>query len=273
MRLSILAATLPALFSIACDGATTEQSSTAQPTPVAPALVEPPVRPAEPTEPTEQADQCEEVTSAAFDAIETARRVDNGCDSDAACTLRVGESACGGAPVHAVSFSGLAAFELAFERVDAELCSTLDPKCGIAVWDLAGQPRAMCVEGQCELGVTEPQAAEAACTETTERYETIEGCLGCGFAAEKAWNALDALVDEYNACESDSDCAQVSDDTGCASGCGNAINAAHVEAYNEARSTIGADYCTGCGCPIAMAGCLPQAAVCEAGRCALVGTF
>ncbi len=290
MRLSILAAMIPtALLTIACDGATNEPTTVAQPNPVNPTPADP--SPADPTpadpspadptpavpEPVEPpvtpVDLCQEVPNAAFHAIETARQAHNGCNSDTACTLSFSESACGGASVYAVSFAGLAAFERAFDQVDADICSTLDPECGVAVWDLAGYPKAVCVENQCELGVTEPAEAEAACTTTSERFETIEGCLGCEVAGQKAGNALDAVVAEYNACESDSDCTQVADDTGCSSSCGNAINAAHVDAYNEARGEIGADYCTGGNCPIAMAGCLQQAAVCEAGRCALVGIW
>lgn len=276
MRLFILAAMIPtALLTVACDGVTSERDPVAQPTPAdaTPADATPADPTPAPSEPVDLADLCREVPDAALRAIETARQANNECNTDAACTLSFRESACGGAPVHAVSFGGLAAFERAFDEVDADICSTLDPECRIAVWDLAGHPKAVCVENRCELAVTTPEEAEAACTETSERFETIEGCLGCDVAGQKAGNALAALVAEYNACESDSDCTQVSDDTGCSSSCGTAINTAHAEAYDEARQNVGADYCTGGNCPIAAAGCLPQAAVCDAGRCALVGTW
>ncbi len=309
MRLSILVATIPAaLLTIACDGGTFEQEAPlapaahnvtpmvvtsegfelggkrivrpsgrpwerrdewradARPTPSVPAPVEPPVDPA-------PVDICQEVPAAAFAAIETARQANNGCDSDAECTLSFGDTQCGGAPVRAVSFAGLAVFELAFDKIDADLCSALGPECPIAVWDLAGYPEAVCIAGQCELDVRSPEVADAACNDTTERRETIEGCLDCDIATQKAWYALDAVVAEYNTCEVDSDCTHVIDDTGCAGTCGNAINVANVAAYDEARQGVSADYCTGGTCPVMMASCLAQEPVCNAGRCELVGSW
>lgn len=298
MRLSILVATIPAaLVTIACDGGTFDQEAPLAPaahnaTPMvvtsngfelgAKRIVRPwqqrdewraDMRPTSPVEPADPIDLCQDVPEAAFRAIEDARRVDNGCDSDAECTLSFGDTQCGGAPVRAVSFAGLAVFELAFDKIDADLCSTLGSECPIAVWDLAGYPEAVCVAGQCELDVRLPEEVDAVCNDTTERRETIEGCLDCGLAAQKAWYALDAVTSELDGCEVDADCVQVNDDTGCASACGNAINAANVDAYEEARQGVVADYCTGGTCPIAMAGCLPQEPVCNAGRCELAGTW
>ena len=76
-------------------------------------------------------------------------------------------------------------------------------------------------------------------------------------------------VETVNACSTDADCTIGSDFTGCVGTCGVGINKAYAADWSQALDDIAGDYCTG-GCPVAMAGCLPQRAVCAENRCTVV---
>jgi len=307
MRLSIIAASFPAtLLAIACDGHIIETATPVdgtQPTLVvqdgkqpiatlagagswklpgtdvrwthlpAPKRPLPPTAPEDPTpEPVDPMAECAAIDQRAFGAVEQARTASAGCASDNDCTLSFADTSCGGMSIFAVSFIGLSPFEAAVAGIDGDICAERGADCPIIVADLFGQPRSMCIEGTCQLEVQGPDEMQAAC-DAAPRRDTIEGCLDCGTAMMKASTAVHAIAAELAACEVDADCVQVSDDTGCSSTCGVAINANALPAWDEARANVAADYCGASDCPIAMAGCLPQAAVCDAGQCKLVGTW
>ncbi|MFO0749685.1 MAG: hypothetical protein U1F43_29050 [Myxococcota bacterium] len=209
---------------------------------------------------------CESTMNAGWSAVEAARIDAAACDTNADCTLAQADTRCGGVDLFAVSFLGVARFQSAVDAIDADLCGALGPECPIIVADMANVTSA-CIAGRCEMAAPEPT-----CDPSSGR-QTAEGCLTCDAASSKANGALQAAVAEYDACQVDSDCVRASDDTGCSSTCGVAINRANLDVWSEALSTIQADYCTGGDCPIAMAGCLPSDAKCEAGRCTLVGSW
>ncbi len=202
-------------------------------------------------------------------ALQAARTAASGCEVDADCTVGFADTGCGGENRFPISFAGRASFEAEVDRVDHEICGQLGADCAIAVVDSL-PVRAVCVEAQCQFDVVPP--TETTC-ESTQARQTLEGCLDCELAANKASAALNSAVAELNDCESDADCVLVSDDTGCSASCGVAIAATHADAFEEARLEATADYCTGGSCPYAAPDCLPQAAVCDAGQCAVRGTW
>ncbi|MCC6622532.1 MAG: hypothetical protein IT385_14805 [Deltaproteobacteria bacterium] len=306
MRLRFLAASVPAaLLSIACDGhidepapsvtapstfielgrkdivrkpidLTGDQERIARPQrklgrEQAPAQPDAPA----PTTPTPPApvDSCEATLGSAWSAIEDARReAAAGCQRDAECAVTVAPTGCGGMDLFAVSVAQRGWFLEAVAGIDKDLCDTLGPDCAISSSCIFGTPIATCEEGACRLDIVEPTDA-GTCNATPDMRDTVEGCVDCGLAAEKATNELWAVADELAACEVDSDCVQVTDDTGCGSTCGLAIHKDQLAAYDAARADIQSDWCTGGDCPIFMAGCLPQEPRCDAGRCELVGTW
>lgn len=278
MRLSIFVS-LSFLLVTACDTQTTPGDQATKPTRLpdlsayTPILVGPAVdlrgsrsesRQAGYTRYDAAAAECSALVEQGAAAIGAARQAAGACQVDADCTVGLAETSCGGEIQFPISFAGRAAFDSEVARVEQEICGQLGADCAIAVVDTV-PVRSVCVEARCHFDVA---PTEGTCSEGQER-PTLEGCLDCGLAENKARIALDTIVRRFDACESDDDCAIVADDTGCSAGCGVAIAAAHAGDFHEALGEITAEYCTGGSCPYAAPGCLPQAAVCDAGRCAV----
>jgi len=304
MRLRLLAASVPAaLLTLACDGVIAERTATPSAVPAVldlgrptfdrqamgngddvrwisrpggklgrEVVTDPPSAP-EPGAPSGNGDACVDTITSAFAAIDMERDLAaGGCNSDAECVVEFAPTGCGGFDIYAVTARRRDGFLDAIAKIDKNLCDTLDPECPIAMPSIFGTPVATCQATACQLDFVAPVEPET-CNATGETRDTAEGCVSCGLAADKAIHALYTVVGELAACEVDSDCVHVTDDTGCGSSCGVAINGDNVDAYQAARSEIQADWCTGGTCPIFMAGCTVQEPKCNAGRCELVGTW
>ena len=211
----------------------------------------------------EVAHSCNATQQAGLTAITVAREAYGSCDADADCTVAFAPTRCSALDVFAVSFLGHDAFLHAVDGIEQTICDTLAPSCAAGQRPAWGEATSLCVSGQCQLRFADVETCE------DDQRPSHEGCLDCDLAEAKAHVALTVAKRALDACEVDADCVQASDDAGCGSGCGVAINAGAIGDWDEARASIHADYCDGGHCPIAAAGCMPQRAVCDAGRCAL----
>ena len=80
---------------------------------------------------------------------------------------------------------------------------------------------------------------------------------------------------QQRGCSEDADCVQVSDRTGCSSGCGSTVNASAVDAWEATRSQIDEEFCgrsfSDAGCGPLVAACLESVPACVEGQCQLQG--
>lgn len=290
-------ALLATLAAPACDGATfaeadptTDPTTEAAPTerglvaPRGPAALDAPTSrtsgagavgdvPEVPEVPPTTGDVCVDTATAAHVAIEAARVDAAGCQRDAHCVVADASVACVGQGDRvAVSFAGRADFEAARDAVEDTMCNESASECPIYIVDYFTPVRSICVDAVCELAMNDAVCEEPelpAGAGFAESSFTAEGCLDCDLAASKARAELAVAVDEAAACEVDADCVHVSDFTGCDAGCGVAVNASAAAGWSALLDGIASDWCAG-DCPVAMPGCLPMDAVCDAGRCAMV---